>query len=53
MNLDTKLRILVLSAIIDYPKFIIPAAAAVANSLADFAIVLGGSGNGEAQRQQS
>ena len=33
---------------VDYPKFIIPAAAAVANSLADFAIVLGGSGNGEA-----
>jgi len=33
---------------VDYPKFIIPAATAVANSLADFAIVLGGSGNGEA-----
>ena len=33
---------------VDYPNFIIPAAAAVANSLADFAIVLGGSGNGEA-----
>ena len=33
---------------VDYPKFIIPAAVAVANSLADFAIVLGGSGNGEA-----
>ena len=33
---------------VDYPKFIIPAAAAVADSLADFAIVLGGSGNGEA-----
>ena len=49
MNLDIKLRILVLSSedSVDYPKFIIPAAA-VANSLADFAIVLGGSGNGEA-----
>tara|TARA_B100002019_G_C21232719_1_gene580994 strand:+ start:1172 stop:1627 length:456 start_codon:yes stop_codon:yes gene_type:complete len=33
---------------VDYPKFIIPAAEAVANSLADLAIVLGGSGNGEA-----
>ena len=33
---------------VDYPIFIIPAAAAVANSLADFAVVLGGSGNGEA-----
>lgn len=33
---------------VDYPEFIIPAAEAVANSLADYAIVFGGSGNGEA-----
>ncbi len=32
----------------DYPLFIIPAAEAVANGDADRAIVLGGSGNGEA-----
>ncbi|MBD36766.1 MAG: ribose 5-phosphate isomerase B [Opitutae bacterium] len=33
---------------VDYPKFITPAAEAVANSLVDYGIVLGGSGNGEA-----
>lgn len=33
---------------VDYPEFVIPAAEAVAKSLADYAIVLGGSGNGEA-----
>lgn len=33
---------------VDYPEFIVPAAEAVANSLADYGIVLGGSGNGEA-----
>ena len=33
---------------VDYPEFIIPAAEAVANSLVDYGIVLGGSGNGEA-----
>ena len=33
---------------VDYPKFIKPAAEAVANSLVDYGIVLGGSGNGEA-----
>lgn len=32
----------------DYPLFIIPAAEAVADGRADFGIVLGGSGNGEA-----
>ena len=32
----------------DYPTFITPAAEAVANSLVDYGIVLGGSGNGEA-----
>jgi ribose 5-phosphate isomerase B len=33
---------------VDYPDFIVPAAKAAAESLVDFAIVLGGSGNGEA-----
>jgi len=33
---------------VDYPEFITPAAEAVANSLVDYGIVLGGSGNGEA-----
>jgi ribose 5-phosphate isomerase B len=33
---------------VDYPAFIKPAAEAVANSLVDYGIVLGGSGNGEA-----
>jgi ribose 5-phosphate isomerase B len=33
---------------VDYPTFITPAAEAVANSLVDYGIVLGGSGNGEA-----
>ena len=33
---------------VDYPEFIVPAAEAVANSLVDYGIVLGGSGNGEA-----
>lgn len=33
---------------VDYPDFIRPAALAVVNGLADRAIVLGGSGNGEA-----
>ena len=33
---------------VDYPRFIRPAAEAVANGEADRAIVLGGSGNGEA-----
>ena len=33
---------------VDYPEFIVPAAKAVADSLVDYAIVLGGSGNGEA-----
>jgi ribose 5-phosphate isomerase B len=33
---------------VDYPTFIKPAAEAVANSLVDYGIVLGGSGNGEA-----
>ena len=33
---------------VDYPEFILPAAKAVADSLVDYAIVLGGSGNGEA-----
>ena len=33
---------------VDYPEFIIPAAEAVAKSLVDYAIVFGGSGNGEA-----
>ena len=33
---------------VDYPKFIRPAAEAVAHGRADRAIVLGGSGNGEA-----
>jgi ribose 5-phosphate isomerase B len=33
---------------VDYPIFITPAAEAVANSLVDYGIVLGGSGNGEA-----
>ena len=33
---------------VDYPEFIIPAAEAVAQSLVDYAIVFGGSGNGEA-----
>ena len=33
---------------VDYPEFVIPAAKAVADSLVDYAIVLGGSGNGEA-----
>ena len=36
------------SASTDYPLFIIPAAEAVARGEADFGIVLGGSGNGEA-----
>ena len=33
---------------VDYPDFIVPAAEAVSQSLVDLAIVLGGSGNGEA-----
>jgi len=33
---------------VDYPEFITPAAEAVGNSLVDYGIVLGGSGNGEA-----
>ncbi|MEC8420817.1 MAG: ribose 5-phosphate isomerase B [Verrucomicrobiota bacterium] len=33
---------------VDYPEFVLPAAKAVADSLVDYAIVLGGSGNGEA-----
>lgn len=33
---------------VDYPDFVRPAAAAVTNGTADFAIVFGGSGNGEA-----
>lgn len=33
---------------VDYPEFIVPAAEAVSQSLADYAVVLGGSGNGEA-----
>lgn len=33
---------------VDYPDFVRPAATAVANGTADFAIVFGGSGNGEA-----
>ncbi|MBC8155210.1 MAG: RpiB/LacA/LacB family sugar-phosphate isomerase, partial [Bacteroidetes bacterium] len=33
---------------VDYPRFVRPAAEAVANGQADRAIVLGGSGNGEA-----
>ena len=33
---------------VDYPDFIVPAAEAVAKSLVDYAIVFGGSGNGEA-----
>ena len=33
---------------VDYPEFVTPAAEAVGNSLVDYGIVLGGSGNGEA-----
>ena len=33
---------------VDYPDFVRPAATAVTNGTADFAIVFGGSGNGEA-----
>jgi ribose 5-phosphate isomerase B len=33
---------------VDYPDFVIPAALAVAQKRADFGIVIGGSGNGEA-----